>query len=218
MLPEALDKVVRQSLLKIHTAFPGTIIDYDDESLTATVESGFEYVVTEIKPDGTRETSARKYPLIKDVPVSLPVFGKFQIRPPASEMPGATVLLVTSERALDNFMESGRTGDPEEPRIMEISDAIIISGLATENKLPSRKSGINSLEISYGDSFFEITEQGKFKIQSGSNELLTILADFLKDMQSGQVTDPSSGLLDFTAKTKKAFKNTENKIRQMKGG
>lgn len=217
MLPDALEKMIRQSLLKIHTSFPGTIVEYDDETLTATVESGFEYVVSELQPDGSRITKSRKYPLIKEVPISLPVFGKFQIRPPASEFTGATVLLVTSERALDNFMESGQSGDPEEPRIMELSDAIITGGLSAENNIPQRKGAKNSLEITYGDSYLEITEQGKIKIQSGENELIALMEAALDGMANAQYMDPSSGPLNLMPASRAVFTDLKNAISQMKG-
>ena len=217
-LPAALEKMVRQSLLKIHTSFPGTVISYDDETMTATVESGFKYVVKEQMPDGSTETSVRKYPLIKDVPVSFPVFGRFQIRPPASEIPGSTVFMSVSERALDNFMETGQTGDPEEARLMEITDAVVISGLATENSLPGRKGDKDSFEVSYGDSFIEISKQGKFKIQSGETELLSELSELIKALRSMKVLDPSSGPLQLMPDTVLALTRREEAINRLKGG
>lgn len=218
MLSHALEKVVRQSLLKIHTSFPGTVISYDDATMTATVESGFKYVIKEQMPDGTTSNVVRAYPPIKDVPVSFPVFGRFQIRPPASEIPGATVFLSVSERALDNFMATGKTGDPEEARFMEITDAVVISALATENNTPARKGGKDSFEVSYGDSFIEISKQGKFKIQSGKTELLSELSELIKSLKSLKVLDPSSGPLQLMPETILALTQREEAINKLKGG
>ena len=218
MLSDALEKIVRQSLLKLHTSFPGTVINYDDASMTATVESGFKYVVREQKPDGTFNNVVRSYPPIKDVPVSFPVFGRFQIRPPASEIPGSTVFLSVSERALDNFMTTGKTGDPQEARLMEITDAVVISGLATEKNIPERKGDQDSFEVSYGGSFIEISKDGKFKIQSGKTELLSELSNLIKDLKSLKVLDPSSGPLQLMPETVLSLTQREQAINNLKGG
>ena len=204
--------IAEQALLGIHTGFPGTIIDYDDSSLSATVEPGFKYVESETSPDGSVKETVKSWPLIRDVPVSLPKYGDFIIRPPASQMQGARVWCNVAERSIDNFMESGISGDPEDHRYLDITDCIVTGGICPEGHIPDRKSDPDSLEISYKDAVLEITSEGKFSIKKSDADLFKSMSLFLEQLMQIKVLDPSAGPLSLTPESQKTISDFKSII------
>lgn len=208
--------IAEQALLGIHTGFPGVIREFDDTSLTATVEPGFKYVENELQPDGSIKETVKSWPLIRDVPVCLPVFGEFQIRPPASQMQGARVWCNVAERSIDNFMESGEPCDPEESRFLDITDCVVTGGICPDGQAPARQSDPDSLEISYKSSVIEISAEGKFRIRSGKNDFFKSLSGFLDNFQNMMVMDPSAGPLSLTTVSKKIITDFKDQVDNMR--
>lgn len=216
MLTEAIDNFFKQKLMGLHTALPGKIMAYDDKTATAEIEIGFKYTIALKQPDGTIKRESKKYPLIKDIPVSFPAFNNFHIRPPACEMIGARVLLLACERSIDAWMETGNPENPIDPRIFDISDCIVLGGLGTEKQPIKRIGSADSFEIAYNKTLIEISKEGKIKIKSGDNELLSIISNLIGTLANSKIHDQVGGPWPFLASDITAFNKIKTKIDEMK--
>ena len=117
-LEESITNLVNTILGGVHTAIPATVKSYNDKKLLVDVQpsinSRFE--------DGT----VLAQPTIYSVPVVFPRTKTAAITFPIEK--GDSVLLVFSERSLDEWIDKGN-GTPEDTRRFDASDAFAISGV-----------------------------------------------------------------------------------------
>ncbi len=112
---KAITTAIEQNRInKLHTIVPGKIVDYDLEQGTATIQP---LASTHFNGENV------PYPLLYEVPVVFPKFGLIEISGPVEE--NDEVLLVFSERNLDEWREAEETTSPSQ---YSMQNAIAIPG------------------------------------------------------------------------------------------
>lgn len=118
-LYDALEKFVNSRLASIHTSIPAKILSFDSAKK-----------VCSVKPLLKKELQSGdfvEYPVIDNVPVMF-----FQTANAIISVPikvDDTVLLIFTERSIDDWKTQGGIVEPEDPRKFDISDAVAIPGL-----------------------------------------------------------------------------------------
>lgn len=140
---------------EIHTAIPAQIEKYDSTSQKAEVLP----LLHKKYKDGTDV----EYPKIVNVPVVMPRTASAGIFLPVEK--GDTVLLIFSERSLDDWLVKGGSVSTPADRHFDLSDAIAIIGLFPFNKT-NTASG-DDIEVIYGDSSLAIRKNGDIEITDG---------------------------------------------------
>ncbi len=130
-LTEVLRAAVDEGLSGVHTSIPARIESYDHNEQRASVLP----LIKQKYRDGT----VQSMPIIDRVPVIFPSSEGFSMTFPLK--PGDTVLLVFSERSLENWLVKGGEQEPGDPRKFDLTDAIAIPGI----KPFSRPGGLTGL-------------------------------------------------------------------------
>jgi len=125
---ELIEKLVDQELNELHVALPAKIEEYDPEKMRVKVT-----LLAKKELEGEEVT----IPPIVEVPIAHFNAGSFVIRPPYSK--GDVVQVLFNERALDKLIITGDPESVEYTRTHSLDDAVVISGLKTEQEanLPS---------------------------------------------------------------------------------
>jgi len=145
---------------KMHTALPGIVEEYDH--LESRVRA------TPVVHKRFKEGGVVEYPPIVSVPVIFPRTKRFRMTFPLEQ--GDGVLLVFSERSIENWVRSGRASAPSDTRKFSITDAMAIPGLFAFGfgLKPEKKDNVefvfdNTKFISDGENFE--FEAKKFKMK-----------------------------------------------------
>lgn len=209
-LSECIKEGIRAAMLNINTCMPGIVQSYSPLKNTADVQPVFK----------------RKYengdtadiPVIRNVPVAFPRAGTAAITFPIK--PNDNVLLLFSQRTLDQWKTFGGKIQPNDPRTHDLSDAIAIPGvypasdpvpidpdnLVIRNllsKIIVKKTGDMTLQA--GGAIIEMTKSGQVKMGNGVVDLLDLvdkLLDAILKMSVGTALGPSTPPLnsaEFTA-------------------
>jgi hypothetical protein len=205
-----LEQVVWKVLSNINTCMPGVITKYDPKTTTATVKPGF-------KRKYKNQDSPVSMPDISDCPVHLPRFGNVVIRPPISQILNSPCWILFSQRSIDQFMALGSPTDPLDSRKFALTDGWVIPGLTTEKNPIESKAGEESLEISYGNAYFEITQDGKFSIKNNNAELITAISELTTALKAAK-TNTGIGPQPFMPDTVSKITAVEEKLTNLKGG
>ncbi len=121
---DILHLAIRGEVAKLHTSLPGTVLSYDHATQRATVQVG---VRSKIRASRGGEITNVDVPPIPGVPVCFPSAAGYAITWPLS--PGDPVLLVFSERSIDEWKATGNaSNDAQDVRRFDLSDAIAIPG------------------------------------------------------------------------------------------
>ena len=143
---------------ELHTCLPGKItkiIDYKRKKVAVKPLIKRTYI------DGT----ILELPIIDNVPVMYPDIGDALLKFPL--IVGAKVLLMFSERSLDNWLSSGNDSTPGNPNKFALSDAIAILGLSDFSKVNDNITDNTSLELIYKNSRITIKENGEILLDNG---------------------------------------------------
>lgn len=127
-LYEVIKAGVDSALDDLHTAMPAVVESYDASTQLAEVVPAI--MRRFFKPDGTEDK--RTFPKISNVPVCFPRAGDHFISFPIKQ--GDYVLLVFSERSIDQWLEKGDKQDPVITTKHDLSDAIAIAGVYPKTK------------------------------------------------------------------------------------
>lgn len=141
---------------KIHTAIPGQVESYDEKKVRVEVKPmvGRRYV----------DEGPKEFPRIASVPVVFPRSGDAHITFPLNR--GDGVLLIFTERSLEEWLSSGNSSIPNNTRKFSLTDAVAIPGLFAFGK-GSKIDSKNELEIRYKN--VKIASDGAdVNIQAGS--------------------------------------------------
>ena len=172
---EVFDLLLHGALTEVHTAMPGTIQSFDQDTQQATVQLGFSRFF-----EG--DTGPSQFPLVSNVPVVMPGVPGGYLRIPVAV--GDTGLVLFAERALDAWLLSGGAQDPGSLRTFNITDAIFIPGLTTESRVIKPLGDPTSIELSCGGTRIELTAEGKIRITNGAIDLLKVLDDLITHLSS----------------------------------
>jgi hypothetical protein len=190
----------------MHVAIPGVIESYDNDAITATVKPA----INNLFNDGSRVTA----PLIYGVPVCFPRSLSAAITFPLVK--GDEVLLVFSEKSLDEWIASGANANPEDNRRFDLTDAIAIPGCfhSSSGKIPTSK---DDLVIQFNEQTIIIKANGNIELGTTTlklvtengftdiNTAMTAIATYINNIVSGTVVWPgiNTGLgTHLTSKTK----------------
>ena len=157
---------------KIHTAVPAQVVSFDADKRTISAQ----IVIKTLLVDNT----TIDIPVIEDVPVIFPGGGEFELT--YEILPDSYVLLIFSQRAIDQWLASGGIVNPLRTRKFAYTDAIAIPGILpipdAESTAPVASSSI------------------QLRSKDGS-VAISVKSDSIKlDNSSGTVELKSSGQVD----------------------
>lgn len=175
-LSQLLEVVIDARLRELHFALPGQVTEYN--SVTNQVS-----VRPQIKRKYKGADTAHDLPIVNNVPVVFPRTANAHLSLPLAV--GDFGQIVFNERSLDLWQERGRAVDPEDPRKLDLNDAVFLPGLYPQTQMIMRSGEANSLEIRNNTAHVEITDGGKYKIQNETAELFTELVNLMDQLVSG---------------------------------
>ena len=117
-----LKEFVDRAFLKLNTAIPGNIVEFDETTQTASIQPG---VQMKLNIDGVEQFL--NYPLLINVPICMPMNQSWGITFPINT--GDPCLLIFAQRAIDNWVERGGIQPPEDgigSRHHDITDAVAV--------------------------------------------------------------------------------------------
>lgn len=150
---EVLDKIIKQRIGEVHTAFPGKIVSFDPGTCIATVKPSLQFYAA--------DESILDYPLITGVPVFMPHAGNAQITYPVKAGDGCWVCI--SERSIDEWMGKGST-DNHDPRQYDLTDAVCFVGMR-----PAQSISAANIELINGGTSVSVTPSGDVNIVGNVN-------------------------------------------------
>lgn len=121
-LGELIRGLISQELDDVHTCLPAKIEKYDAKKLRAEVTP-----LAKVKINGEMVTMPKEI----EMPVVTTLTKNFVIRQPYEK--GDTVLVVFSEKAIDNLVIDGKPHDPQLKRRFSTDDGFIIGGFKFDN-------------------------------------------------------------------------------------
>ena len=185
---DVLRLAVGRSLRDVHVSLPGRIESYDARKQRASVAP----LIAVALADGT----TADLPVINEVPVVWPRGGGAILSFPLQ--PGDTVLLIFSERSLDEWCQQGGASTPSDPRSHDLSDAVAIPGLypfsepgeADDRDVLLRFQGSElrlaangRVSLDNGTSYLRLNRDGTVAL-GGADDLLGILDALVDGMLS----------------------------------
>lgn len=140
----------------IWTALPGSIVSFDADAVTASVQPGVAGVIT--GQDGA--TSTANLPVLTDVPVVFPRGGGCTLTFPVAA--GDECLIVFACRSIDAWAQSGGVQPPSNARKHDLSDAFAIIGpMSQANKISGISTSTTQLRSNDGSTFVELDPTGQ---------------------------------------------------------
>ncbi len=123
-LATAVVNTFQALIAQMNTCLPGEVREYDFKERRASIKP----LIKRKYLDGQIST----LPIIVDVPVVFPGTDKVGFQFPIKK--GDKVLIVFSQRSLDQYLSNGGDVDPLDTRKFDLSDAVAIPGLYPFNK------------------------------------------------------------------------------------
>lgn len=165
---DILRQAINFQLSNVNTSIPARIESYEESQKKASV-----------KPLLKSETSTGEIidlPVITNVPVIFPKGGNFSMQWPLNE--GDTVLIIFTQRSLDEWLSSGGEVINRDPRQFSLSDAIAIPGL---NSFAESNSNVDNENffIEMGLSKLKISPSGTICFEGASEELMALIDELI---------------------------------------
>ncbi len=168
---------------KVHTCIPGIVNKYDPSGPTVEVQPA----VRKVFSDGEELT----LPVIVSVPLMFQRTKRFRMSFPVE--PGDGVLILFSEKSIEEWAQSNKVSTPQNNRTFAMTDAIAIPGLfgiGAGSKIEDSKS----LEIIFDDfkmvsdgKALKITTLGNIELNGNSDNM--VKESVLNDILSTIMTD-----------------------------
>ena len=156
-LEQAIKAVCSNMLSNIHTVLPGQIESYDRAKHKAKVKP----LIKKVLVNGV----ILQIPPIVSVPVVWPRTQNGSISFPLSS--GDGVIILFSERALDNYLILGGDQQPQDPRKFDLTDAIAIPGLFPFNA-SSKEESETDFELHFNNTKMVFKENGDIELTGGN--------------------------------------------------
>ncbi len=166
---DMLRNVVDARLSSVYIG-PGRIESYNDAEMTCSVKPLL--MNEKINEDGERE--AVEHPVVNRVPVIFPGAGGRRIKFPVAR--GDIALVIPAAYSMDRWIETGGDVDPEDGRILHLSDLVAIPGL-----LPAASAADKTPIV-------EFTDDGRILV--GGDQALTLASEFA-ELKNQILTDPA---------------------------
>lgn len=184
-LTELLRLAVESGLSDIHTCLPGTVESYDFATQKASVKPSIKKAY--------RDGETASMPVIEGVPVVFPRSGGASLTFPVES--GDGVLLLFSERSLENWLQQGGEQEPGDPRRMDLSDAIAIPGLYSFAE-DGPAANNTDVQLQYKGGQFVINQDGRIALGNQTGELIDILQQIVLAIETS-ICIPFSPLTGF---------------------
>lgn len=147
---DVIRAALEHRLAGLHVCLPGEVVSYDVTKQSADIKLSLKNII-----ESETGEEALEYPVIPDVPICFPRAGAWFIHFPIS--PGDHMLVLFSERSIDQFRSLGGTQDPLDLRKHDLSDAValpaslvpdasVLAGVANDH-LTVGKSGGSTIHI-----------------------------------------------------------------------
>lgn len=166
---QILDDRNRALMQKLRVCSPARVIAVTKtDPMRVTVELG--------TADSYGDGDTVKGPVIQEVPVQWPTAngGQAFIRLPLAA--NDTGVLVFGDRSLDNWLKgSGRSVDPQDNRMHDLTDAIFIPGVQTDSGTVNGGYLGNTMKMANGAMSITLDPTGKITIQGASGEVMQVL-------------------------------------------
>lgn len=171
-LTETLTRHIKASMYGMHTCLTGRVVKYDELKKSATVRPNLK-----IRLNGEDVP----YPVIVDVPVLtvMTAAGGLHV-PVAADDP---VLLVFGESSFEEFLRTGLSSVPADPRRFDLTDAVAIPGVFPFRDVPDYVKS-EHVQLHYHGGFVEIDNTGKIVIGNSAGELFQALSDALANVST----------------------------------
>jgi hypothetical protein len=185
-LKTMVDFGIACALDELNVAIPAVIDSYDANENKAVVHITVNRVFT----DGT----VLDLPSISGVPVVWPGCKDGSMTFPLSS--GDGVLLVFSQRSLDEYLTTGNESVPSDSRLFDISDAIAIPGLFPYKQVPTPVDNEN-FQISFKNQTIKIKTDGEVEIGGAlATKLVTdaFMTTFNTHTHSGGTISGATGI------------------------
>lgn len=176
-LADVISRAVDSIIASCHTAFPGTVENYDQTNCKADILP----LVGRRYADG----STLAMPVIPGVPVVWPRTALGSLSFPLSR--GDGVLVVCAERSIDDFKSKGGEVIPEDGRKFDLADAIAIPGLfsfADITNIPNN----NDFLIIFKKSSVTIKENGDIVLKNEKGTATLQNSDGQFNVNAGNLT------------------------------
>lgn len=165
-LEKVIQTAIDSSLKEVHTSMPGVVQSFDPVEQLA-----------DIQPTIQRKQSGElvNLPLLVDVPVRFPKVSDFCITLPLKE--DDEVLIIISERSIDNWLLNGGIQPAGDIRKHSLSDAYAIPMLySQENKILSFDPDNIQIRSDDGSAFITIDTSGNILL-NGNADFVTAYTD-----------------------------------------
>jgi len=188
---DIIRQAINYEISNIHTCMPATIVSYDYTLQKAVV-----------KPQLNRKYQGNQvleFPNLINVPVVFPRTANFSIHFPLNA--GDKVMILFSERSLEEWLQQGDQVTPNDPRKFDLSDAIAIVGLYDFSETSPAEDNENFI-IKFGSAKLKINPDGTYCFHGASEELMNILDELFSILQLAKVASfgsPFVNVLDFQA-------------------
>jgi len=185
-LQTVVTEMVSNILSGVHTAIPAIIDSYDHSTMLCNARPSINTTFE----DGVVVAT----PMIYNVPVLFPRSRFAAITFPLER--GDSVLLVFSERSLDEWISNGGTTTPDDPRRHDMSDAVAIPGCfhSGAGKLPTNNE---DMEIQYRNQSITIKQNGN--VITGNTQSKVQGSHCITNAASvelgGETSDPTDGVV-----------------------
>lgn len=166
---ELLNTIISNKLADMNICMPAKIIGYDHTKRKAKVQPALNQRYN----DG----EVVKLPIIFNVPVIHPSSGGASIIFPVAI--GDDVLLVFSQRSLEEWLQNGEQVTPDDPRQNDLTDAIAFLGLNPFNKISFAENN-EDLLISYSGSKIRFKNSGSHLLQIEAENIEIVGAKEIK--------------------------------------
>lgn len=127
-LASVILSAISTSLRNTAVALPGTVLSYDAESRTCTVQPGVHRLVPSV--DDEDEDEVEELPAVQRVPVCWLVGRGIQVK--ASLSKGDSVLLIALDRDPSGWQRAGSPQPPDDVRMHHWANAVAIPGLVPD--------------------------------------------------------------------------------------
>ncbi len=173
-LTEAVSQEAQNERDTLFTALPGRIVSFDPATQTATVRPLYKAKFNGKPVD---------MPDLVEVPVVMPRGGGMAFTFPIK--PGDGVQLMFQSRSADLWYNEGGEQEAFSARTGDLSDAVAIPGLEPSPRVLSDYNADSfELRSEDGTTKIEITNDGKIALESGGEELVNILDEFMAVMEA----------------------------------
>lgn len=202
---DILRQAIQSQISDMHTCMPAKITEYSHETQKAKVKP------TLIKR--YKDKTLQELPEITNVPVIFPRSKNFSMHWPLSS--GDPVMLLFSERSLDQWLNTGKEGAPLDTRKFDLSDAIAIPGLYSFAE-PSPAPDNDNFYIEMGKSKLKLSSDGKICFKGLTEELMSLLNDLFSEIQ-GITVDTPQGPGFISVASKASISVLQSKFNTLKG-